>query len=246
MIYLKSRITRDTFYRGKVIVWQGRRGYRFSIDAPLLADFLPHRPQDEALEIGTGSGIVSILALYQNKFAKISSIELQRNLYRLAKRNARLNNMRHRLEVVRGDFNIRYKEFAGIPVIFSNPPYMKTGMGRLSPSQEIRLAKTELALNLADVLAKASHILAPHGYLYLILPYNRYAELEALAAEMGLYIGEWRPVCSYSDRKPERFLVQLSAQSQRTTKLEQLVIFKSPRKYTDRMDRILAGEPDVY
>jgi tRNA1Val (adenine37-N6)-methyltransferase len=246
LIYSKSHITRDTFYRGKVIVRQSRRGYRFSIDAPLLADFLPKRPHEEALEIGAGSGIVSILTLFQNKFAKIYSIELQRSLYRLAKRNARLNHMQHQLEVIRGDFNQKYKDFAGIPVIFSNPPYMKTGMGRLSPNQEIRLAKNELALNLADVLANSSEILAPHGNLYLILPYNRYAELESLAAKMGLYIGEWRPVCSYSDRNPERFLVQLSAQRTRTRKLERLVIFKSPGKYTDHLDRILAGEPNAF
>jgi tRNA1(Val) A37 N6-methylase TrmN6 len=53
--------TLDTFYRGRIRVLQPKKGYRFSVDAPLLADFIRTRAGDEALELGTGSGIISLL-----------------------------------------------------------------------------------------------------------------------------------------------------------------------------------------
>ena len=53
--------TLDAFYHGRVRVLQKKRGYRFSVDAPLLADFIRTKPEDEALDIGTGSGVISLL-----------------------------------------------------------------------------------------------------------------------------------------------------------------------------------------
>jgi len=48
--------TLDAFYRGRIRVLQSRKGYRFAVDAPLLAGFIRTRPDDEALELGTGNG----------------------------------------------------------------------------------------------------------------------------------------------------------------------------------------------
>ena len=58
-----ENVTKDTFYNGRVIVCQNKKGYRFSVDAPILADFLPYDPTGKALEAGTGSGIVSFTAM---------------------------------------------------------------------------------------------------------------------------------------------------------------------------------------
>ena len=64
----EGEITRDYFYKRKIIVYQRKSGYRFSVDAPVLADFLPFLPGREALEVGTGVGIVALLALYKKSF----------------------------------------------------------------------------------------------------------------------------------------------------------------------------------
>ena len=170
---------------------------------------------------------------------------MQKQLYKLARQNATINHMTKRMEVIHGDFNEIYNHFTGVPIIFSNPPYQKTGIGKMSPNREIRLAKTELRLNLGDLLVKSSAILAPQGSVYLILPFSRFSELEDVAAKAGLFLATWRPVHSYSDGKPERFLVQLTATRKKTVIEEPMIIFKRPGEYTDPMDKILAGDPHV-
>lgn len=234
-------ITEDYFYKKKVIVFQNKNGYRFSVDAPILADFLPSMPTAEALEIGTGCGIISMLALYKKKFSKVYGIEIQETLSRLARINAQKNGFIEHFQVIQQDFYDVYSDFKGIDTIFSNPPFFQLNHGRLSPNDEIRLAKTESKLSLPQLLKKTYRILAPKGSLYLILPYHRSDELMKLSRETGFFTSKIREVFSFKDGKPERFLVQLTTYDISTEKMKPLVIFKEKGIYTDEMDKILTG-----
>lgn len=237
----QTGITEDHFYKRKVIILQNKKGYRFSVDAPILADFLPVLPSEEALEIGTGCGIVSMLALYKKKFSHITGIEIQGLLSRLAQINAEKNRFNDRFQVIHDDFNTVYRDFKGARTIFSNPPFFELKRGRLSPNDEIRHAKAETKLNLRQLVKKTYCTLNPGGSLYLILPYHRYDELITLAQQTGFFISRIREVFSFKDGKPERFLVQLSIENVSTEKMEPLIIFKEKGIYTDEMDKILTG-----
>jgi tRNA1(Val) A37 N6-methylase TrmN6 len=239
-------ITEDAFYHGKVIIFQQRKGYRFSVDAPVLTDFLPDEPGQRALEIGTGSGVISLLALYRRKFSFIFGIEVQERLCELAALNAGKNGFGDRFKAIAADFNevYREKEFSGIRHIFSNPPFLKQGVGRLSSSKEIRDAKFETRLNLEQLLLKSREILGRNGNLYLIFSFARYKELEKLAGDAGYFIRKTRLIFSFKDGKPDRFLVQLSTHKDylvSPVNLEPLVIFKEKGKYTEEMEQIFSG-----
>ncbi len=234
-------ITFDFFYKKKVIAIQRKRGYRFSVDSPILADFLPFSPNDNALEIGTGSGIISLLALYKKKFSFIYGIEIQDKLSRLAKINIKKNNLNKKFKVINADFNEIYKNFSGIKTIFSNPPFKTTSIGRLSPNEEIRISKTEIKITLKELLKKSFSILGEKGSLYLILPYNRYKELIGLSNNIGYSISKLRYILSFKDGKVERFLIQLTNDRGSFKKLKPLIVFKHKGVYTNEMEDILSG-----
>ncbi len=126
--------TLDTFYRGRIRVLQKKAGYRFSVDAPLLADFIRIGPEDEALELGTGTGIISLL-LSVRPFRRIIAIELQEGLADLARRNVELNGLPDRIEIVRADLRT-FEPGRRFDLIFSNPPYIRRSTGFLSASAE--------------------------------------------------------------------------------------------------------------
>ncbi|MCK7525153.1 MAG: methyltransferase [Ignavibacteriales bacterium] len=146
---------------------QGKKGYRFSVDAPLLADFVRTRPEDEALEIGTGSGIIALL-LSVKPFRRITALEIQAGLADLARRNVALNGLGGRIEVVEADFRT-YEPGRTFDLIFSNPPYIRKTAGFLSASAEKSAAKHELHGGIADVLRKLAEWLAPEGRACLVL-----------------------------------------------------------------------------
>ncbi|NIM14218.1 MAG: methyltransferase [Candidatus Aminicenantes bacterium] len=236
-----SEITRDYFYKRKVIVYQRENGYRFSVDAPILADFLPSLPGREALEVGTGVGIVALLALYKKKFSRIYGLEIQPGLSELAAINARENGFSQNLLVRTGDFNEIYKDFSGIQHIFSNPPYFETHRGRLSPNLEIRDAKTETKLSLPQLLTHSYSILGKKGSLYLVLPHSRYKQLMDVIPGIGYYVSRLRLIFSFKDGKPERFLIQLTNYNVSLVEMPPLIIFKEKGVYTAEMDKILTG-----
>lgn len=233
--------TTDALYHGQVIIKQLKKGYRFAVDSPILAAFLP-RSAKPALEVGCGVGIVSLLALQQKKFPAVTGIEIQEALYRLAVENGAANGLAGRFQVIHGDFNRICAGISNLQTIFCNPPFYKTGQGRLSPDETIRLARSEVALTLSGLLRGCAAALAARGKLFLIFPFSRQEELVATARAHGLHPARLRPVRPFADAPPDRFLVQLQKKAEKCRREKPLVIFKSKGVYTPEMERILAGE----
>ncbi|MBP7706903.1 MAG: methyltransferase [Candidatus Aminicenantes bacterium] len=176
--------TLDAFYHGRVRVLQRKKGYRFSVDAPLLADFIRTREGDEALEIGTGSGVVALL-LSVKPFRRVTALEIQPGLADLARRNVELNGLGGRIEVVEGDLRT-YDPGRTFDLVFSNPPYIKGATGFLGPSAERSAAKHELHGTIAEITERTAEWLAPGGRACFVYPERRRADLLAAAQEAGL------------------------------------------------------------
>jgi tRNA1Val (adenine37-N6)-methyltransferase len=232
--------TSGTFYHGKVVIKQLKKGYRFAVDSPILADFLPVSAAP-ALEIGCGVGVISLLALYQNKFPAVTGIEIQEPLYRLAVDNAAANGLGGRFHVIHGDFNRIHAGIANVQTIFCNPPFFKTGQGHLSRDEGVRLAHFEIALNISDLLRGCAAIMALRGKLCLIFPFVRQRELLVEAAACGLYPTVIRPVQPFADSAPDRFLIKLKKTARPCRLEEPLVVFKGKGAYSPEMVRIFAG-----
>ena len=236
----ESLTTSDTFYHGKVVIKQLKKGYRFAVDSPILADFLPVSAAP-ALEIGCGVGVVSLLALHLKKFPAITGVEIQEPLFRLAVDNAAANGMSERFCVIHGDFKHSHAGLTSGQTVFCNPPFFKVTQGRLSPDPTIRLARFEVALTLADLLRCSAAILAPTGTLCLIFPFSRQPELLAAAAVHGLYPEKIRSVQPFADSPADRFLAQLGKSGGRCRRRKPLVIFREKGIYSAEMEKILAG-----
>lgn len=233
--------TTDAFYHGQVIIKQLKKGYRFAVDSPILAAFLP-RSSKPALEVGCGTGIISLLALRKRKFPAVTGIEIQEALYRLAVENAAANGLAARFQVIRGDFNRIHAGIANVQTVFCNPPFFKASQGRVSPDPTVRLARFEIALDLPGLLRGCAACLAQRGRLFLIYPFSRREELLKEAAACGLHAARFRPVQPFADSKPDRLLVQLGKSDGRCRREKPLVLFRDRGIYTAEMERILAGE----
>jgi tRNA1Val (adenine37-N6)-methyltransferase len=232
--------TTDAFYHGQVVIKQLKKGYRFAVDSPLLAAFLP-RSAKPALEVGCGAGVVSLLALVRGTFPAVTGIEIQDELYRLAVENAAANGFNGRFHVIHGDFKKIHAGIRDVQTVFCNPPFFKASQGHVSPDPTIRLARFEVALTLADLLRGGAAILAPRGKLILIFPFSRRGELLETAAAHSLFPARSRPVQSFADSTPDRFLIELQKEAGKCRNEKPLVIFKSKGVYTREMNRILGG-----
>lgn len=199
--------TLDAFYHGRVRVLQKTRGYRFSVDAPLLADFIRTGPDDEALDIGTGSGVISLL-LCVKPVRRVTALEIQPGLADLARRNAALNGLEGRIEVVEADLRT-YEPGRRFDLIFSNPPYIRKSTGQLSRSAEKSAAKHELHGGIDEIMDRTAAWLAPGGRACFVYPEKRRADFARAANARGFRVLRFRHVLPRAGEPPNLFLVEL-------------------------------------
>ena len=155
---------------------QNKNLYTFTSDSVILANFLKIKSKESAVEIGGGSGVISILATAKNKVKKIKIFEIQENLQKLCKKNIKINNLNDVLELISDDVRNfkKYVEVGSQDVVFSNPPYFLVDKTENSVR---KFARQEVFLNLKDLIKISSQMLKYGGRFYLIYPASRLCEL---------------------------------------------------------------------
>lgn len=176
---MQDRLTRDTFFNGKVTVKQERVGYRFSIDAVILAHHVRPRPGERVVDLGTGCGIVPLIVAYRHPATHMFGIEIQKELADIADDNVRENGMQETVRIVHRDMQtIQPAMFQGpVDIVVSNPPFHKAASGRINPNQQRAVARHEIRVTLLDVVKAAGDILKTAGLFVLVYTSERLPEL---------------------------------------------------------------------
>ncbi len=157
---------------------QKSTGLTFGTDALLLASYIQEKPNARALELGGGSGIISLLLLARKKACHITVSEIQEDYAQLICRNAALNGMEDRLSVVKGDL----RQLSPAPddgsyrYVFTNPPYMKP-TGLLNRETAKAVARHELHGDIGDFCRVAAAKLTFGGHFYAVYRPNRLTDL---------------------------------------------------------------------
>jgi tRNA1Val (adenine37-N6)-methyltransferase len=226
-------------------VYQKRGGYRFSVDAPLLADFIQTKKTDRCIELGTGSGIISLL-LSIKPFSHITALEIQASLAELARRNVRCNHLDGKIRVVHTDF-FDFRPPHKYDVVFSNPPYIKDQSGHLSETAEKSIAKHEIKCDILGVMQKTAALLKKKGRAYFIFTAKRKSEFIQAAEKAGLCLKTERLVYPRKGSQPNFLLSQcvFSAAETEVKTLPPLFLFDEEGKYTPEAKEIFTGRTHV-
>ena len=241
-IKLKSDETLDTIKDVKII--QSKKGYRFSIDAVILENFIRTKKYDEGIEFGTGSGVISILLAKRSPYFKLTGVEIQKSLAERALTNVELNGLEDRIDIIRYDIKKLKDIFpAGkADLIFSNPPFRKPKTGRISIDNERAAARHELKITLSELIKTASYLLEDKGRFNLIYHPFRLIELIGLLQESQLEPKRMRFVHSRTGEEAKMVLVEAVKNSGTWLKIEPpLFIYEDNGEYSAEMKSVYAG-----
>ncbi len=232
-----------TLSQGCLTILQNQEGYRFSIDAVILAHHIVLKDMDVAVDLGTGCGVIPVIVGRRNPSARLYGIEIQKELAELALRNVRLNHMEDRITIVRGDiknFN-SHLEPGVADVVFSNPPYRKLLSGRVSPNPERAVARHEIKACLSDIMSAAGKLLKPSGRLFVIYPAERAADLITQMRAFKLEPKRLRLVHSREDSSAELILAEgLKYGKPGIDVMPCLVVHKGDGSYTREVGKMMA------
>lgn len=235
-----------SFHNESVKIKQRKEGYRFAIDAILLADFVKIKPNDKnIIDLGTGSGIIALLLTKRFIHTKITGVELQKGLFELAKENVRLNRLETQVHIE----NIAIKDIKrsfkaeGFDSVVSNPPYRRFKTGRINPAEEKAIARHEIKTNLEEIIKISKYLLKAKGSLFLIHLTERLAELIYLLKEYKIEPKRMRLVYSREGEDAAFVLMEGAKGSREGLKIEMpLYIYDKNGEYTDEVKGVFGEE----
>ncbi|MBF0563792.1 MAG: tRNA1(Val) (adenine(37)-N6)-methyltransferase [Nitrospirae bacterium] len=234
-------LTLDTIKDVKI--YQKKKGYRFSIDAPLLSGFVKPLFSGRAADIGAGSGIIGLLLAKKYEKLTVQLFEIQEELYALSLENIRLNGVEDRVSALNADVkDLLLPEVSKCPyigsnsfdIVVSNPPFRKIGTGLINPHVEKAVARHELELTLDDLTRAAFCLLRGKGRFYFIHHPTRFIEAIDALRDRGLQPVRARFVHSDESAWAKMFLMECVKEGKPTFTLENpFYIYKTDGSYTE-------------
>jgi len=169
----------NELFDGRLKIYQKKNGYRFSIDAILLADFTIRTASGAIADLGTGSGVLPVLLARHKKFTKIAGVEIQEELALLAEKNISLNGCGDVVSIVHADIKTIKNHFSpeSFDTVITNPPFYPVTSGRINPDTQKAAARHEIYGTLGDFIAGAAFLLKQGGRFIAVYIAARTADL---------------------------------------------------------------------
>ncbi|HXI09303.1 MAG TPA: methyltransferase, partial [Thermodesulfobacteriota bacterium] len=165
---------------------------------------------DSVIDLGTGTGGIPLMLSCRTPVQRVTGVEIDAEAASVARRNIEANGLEDRVTIIEGD----YREVAGsfsegaFTVVVSNPPYVKAGTGRVSPSRGRDAARCELRGGLKDLVAASRHLAGDTGRAYFVFPVARLFEMLRELKQAGLKTGRLRFVHTDKKKPARLFLIE--------------------------------------
>lgn len=215
---------------------QNNDGFKFGIDSVLLSDFAKKIKNNSlVLDIGSGSGIISILLSGKTKAKKIVGIEIQKDVADMAKRSVILNNLEDRIEIINDNIkNIEnYFENNYFDYIVTNPPYQKNNTGLKSEDEKNLISRHEIECTLEDIIQKAFKVLKDNGIFYMVHRPERLVDILCIMRKNRIEPKELKLVYPKISSKPSLVLIKGVKNAREFLKVQEpLIIYNEDGSYT--------------
>lgn len=184
--------------------------FKLGTDSVLLADFAQVRGAKRGIDLGCGSGILSLLLAEKSAGLSMTGLELLPDAAAAARENAAMNGLDGRIEIVEGDIRQHRALFraGSFDLAVSNPPYFPAERGAVAPRTDRAAARAEASCSLSELCAAAAFLLRSGGSFFLVHRPERLSELCACLSARGLEPKRLRLVCHRTENAPSLVLLE--------------------------------------
>ena len=243
---LKENERIDDLEYNNLKIIQNENGFCFGIDSVLISDFSRDiKNNSVGIDLGTGTGIISILLSAKTKLSKIIGIEIQKDVADMARRSVEMNNMENKIEIL----NLNVKDIMdsenellkreSFDFVVTNPPYKKLETGKTSENESKYISRHECKANLEDFIKISKYLLKDKSSLYMVHRPERLVDIIEIMRKYKLEPKKIRFVYSSVDKEPTLVLVKAIKNAKPFLKIEKpLIIYNEKGEYTEEVLKI--------
>lgn len=227
-------------------ILQKKDGFCFGMDSVLIANFVKiSRKNAIVADLGTGTGIISILVAGKQNPEKVYAVEIQEELVDMAKRSVKYNDLGNKIDIInadivgisRGNFNKKFD------YVISNPPYKKLNTGLINDNQKKLISRHEVKCTLKDVVNEASKLLKDKGVFYMVHRPDRLCDIFNAMRENKVEPKEIQLVHSHLEDEANLVLIKgVKCGNPSLKVLKPLIVYNENNEYTEELLKFYDNE----
>ncbi|MGY5452236.1 tRNA1(Val) (adenine(37)-N6)-methyltransferase [Agarivorans sp. MS3-6] len=200
-------------------------------DGILLAAWLPMEAASLILDVGTGTGLISLILAQRTKDSvQIDAIDIEADACRQAQQNVKHSPWPNKVMVRQQSMQL-FKPSYAYDLIVSNPPYFPAGQ---EFDKKRQLARHSGELNAQQFFAAAESLSHNDTHIALVLPCDVAARWLLCAESHQWYLERQGVVSSVMGKAPIRNLLLLSRNSKAIAVVEQILIYQEDKRYSSQ------------
>ena len=208
-------------------IQQSENVFRVGTDGVLLGAMANIAVAKKVLEVGTGTGLISLMLAQRNHQAEFLGLDINAEAAKLTQINFQNSPFSVRLKNSHQDFKT-FDSIEKFDLIVSNPPYFEE-----SNSDKDKIARQTIELNFSQLISKSASLLSENGIFSVIIPAEIGDYFISLAQDSQLYLVRRIDIKGIENSKVKRLILEFSLEQKACENLG-FIIEKSPRQYSDQ------------
>ena len=206
---------------------QSKDVFRVGTDGVLLGALANVHSASNVLEVGTGTGLISLMLAQRNPQAYFLGLDINEDAAALTKLNFENAPFHARLKNRHQDFKT-FETEEQFDLIVSNPPYFEE-----SGSEKDKIARQTVELNFRQLIANSARLLSENGIFSVIIPVEAGEVFVSIGKENHLFLNRRINIKGIENSKAKRLILEFSLQEKEINESD-FIIEKSPRQYSDQ------------
>lgn len=218
----------SSFQFKQFTIWHDKCAMKVGTDGVLLGAWVQINNSKRILDIGTGTGLISLQLAQRSINSEITAIEIDKAAAEQARKNIAHSPWLNRIKVICCDFR-DYQTEDKFDLIVSNPPYFTDALK--CPDKQRRLARHTGELNYELLFYRSGNLLTEQGSISIIIPSEAEKNVIETAGKYKLFLFQRLRVYTKPEKPCRRVLLSFSLQEKECTE-EELCIETAHHQYT--------------
>ncbi|MEM6800925.1 MAG: methyltransferase [Bacteroidota bacterium] len=218
------------FHFKQFSIAQDQCAMKVGTDSILLGAWIKAEAPRYILDIGSGSGVLSLMMAQKFPSAIIHGVEIEPKACQQARENIAASPWKNNVKSILSSIQA-YQSALHYDLIISNPPFFSADLAASGKSRS--LARKGAELSILELIEQIDRFLAEHGSAHIILPLPQLASLKSLLAAQKMFPQRISTIYPKKGKSPHRFLMAFGKKQKKLVEDELCIQVGGANEYSE-------------